>query len=109
MLCILSLSCLDLELIQDVEGYTNYYVPVYSPYSTYTSRYNYFVTISVSDLPSDHSTSIQVNGNDEGNIQGGSSREFEVRSTESHIFQVQEYSFCQSVYNNLNSFLMPTI
>lgn len=91
ILCILPFSYLDLESIRDAEAYTDYYVPVYYPYSTYASRQNYFVTISISDLPSDRSTSIQINGNDEGTIQGGSSREFEVRSTESHNFQVQEY------------------
>ncbi|MEM4250427.1 MAG: SHOCT domain-containing protein [Candidatus Bathyarchaeia archaeon] len=73
------------------QTYYDYYIPYYYPYSSYLARGRYVVTISISGLPSEYSVDINVNGNLAGTVQGGSSKQFEVRSTESNIFQVESY------------------
>ncbi|WP_455369336.1 hypothetical protein [[Eubacterium] cellulosolvens] len=69
----------------------SYYGYSYYPYSYYSSFTTYIVTISISGLPAEHSTIIEIDGNEEGTIQGGSSKEFEVSSRESHVFSVSSY------------------
>jgi len=71
--------------------YYDYYIPYYYPYSSYVSRGTYTVTVSVSGLPSENSATINIDGNAAGTVPGGSSKQFEVRSTESHVFQVESY------------------
>jgi hypothetical protein len=73
------------------QTYYDYYIPYYYPYSSYLSRGRYVVTISISGLPSEYSVDVNINGNLAGAVQGGSSKQFEVRSTESNIFQVESY------------------
>ena len=73
-------------------SYTGY-VPYYYPYSSqYSSQYGkYIATVSISGLPSEYSATVKINGNDAGTVQGGSSKQFEVRSAESNVFQVENY------------------
>ena len=65
------------------------YVSAYYPYYTYVTHAQYFVTISISGLPSEYSAVVKINGNDAGIINGGSSEEFEVESTQSNVFQIE--------------------
>jgi len=71
----------------------SYYGYSYYPYSYYPYSYTttYVVTISISGLPPEHSATVEIDGNEEGTIQGGSSKEFEVSSRESHVFSVPTY------------------
>jgi uncharacterized membrane protein len=69
----------------------SYYGYSYYPYSYSSSFTTYVVTISIFGLPAEHSTTIEIDGNEEGTIQGGSSKEFEVSSRESHVFSVSTY------------------
>ena len=69
----------------------SYYGYSYYPYSYSSSFTTYIVTISISGLPTEHSTIIEIDGNEEETIQGGSSKEFEVSSRESHVFSVSTY------------------
>ncbi|WP_455369846.1 hypothetical protein, partial [[Eubacterium] cellulosolvens] len=69
--------------------YSEPYVSGQYPYSTYVTHSQYFVTISLSGLPSEYSAIVKINGNDAGTVKGGSSKEFEVESTKSHVFQIE--------------------
>ncbi|MCK5627633.1 hypothetical protein KAI23_06660, partial [Candidatus Bathyarchaeota archaeon] len=69
--------------------YSELYVSAQYPYSTYITHSQYFVTISISGLPSEYSAIVKINGNDAGTVKGGSSKEFEVESTKSHVFQIE--------------------
>jgi uncharacterized membrane protein len=69
----------------------SYYGYSYYPYSYYSSFTTYIVTISIFGLPAEHPTIIEIDGNEEGTIQGGSSKEFEVSSRESHVFSISNY------------------
>ncbi|MGB6681093.1 MAG: hypothetical protein WBF08_07215 [Candidatus Bathyarchaeia archaeon] len=80
-------SILIRETIND--DYSEPYVSAQYPYSTYVTHSQYFVTISISGLPSEYSAVVKINGNDAGTVKGGSSKEFEVESTKSHIFQIE--------------------
>jgi hypothetical protein len=65
------------------------YVSAYYPYSTYVTHLQYSVAISVSGIPSEYSAVVKINGNDAGIINGGSSEEFKVESTQSNVFQIE--------------------
>jgi uncharacterized membrane protein len=69
----------------------SYYGYSYYPYSYYSSITTYIVTISISGLPAEYSVTIEIDGNNEGTIQGGSSKEFEVSSRGPHVFSVLTY------------------
>ena len=89
---VLLISCTSgSAFIQDMKTYGQYdpYYPEYYPYSTYYSHSSYSVTIQISGLPSEYSTSIVINGGDSVGIQGGSTKNFEVRSIETNIFEVE--------------------
>jgi len=51
----------------------------------------YTVTISITGLPAEYSTTIEIDGNDQGTTAGGSSKQFQVTSADSHTFQVDSY------------------
>jgi hypothetical protein len=75
--------------VQDTMTYGEYgpYYPEYYPYSTYLTHGQYDVAIQISGLPPEYSTNIKIDGMDAGDVQGGSSKNFEVRSTEAHVFE----------------------
>jgi hypothetical protein len=79
--------------IQEVKAqpYYDFYIPYYYPYSAYSSSGKYSVTVSVSGVPSEYSTTVKIDGNPEGAVPGGSSKKFEVRSSDSHVIQVEDY------------------
>jgi len=87
--------------IQEVaaQGYYTYdvtiadwiWVPWYQPYSWRPGSGRYAVTTSILGVPPEHSTTVKIDGNIVGTVPGGSSKDFEVESTESHIFQVESY------------------
>lgn len=90
MLCaVLAASPIQEVAAQYYYYYYDGYVPYYYPYSREYGRYA--VTVSISGLPSEYSTTVKMNGNAAGTIQGGSSKQFEARSAESHVFQVDNY------------------
>ncbi|WP_455283261.1 SHOCT domain-containing protein, partial [[Eubacterium] cellulosolvens] len=86
-------------------GYYSYYYPTtyygyWAPYAGYqygnTSYYSGLtgtatVEISIEGLPSDYYAYIWIDGEEQGSIQGGSSEEFQVSNTESHLFEIESY------------------
>ncbi|MCW4043633.1 MAG: hypothetical protein NWE90_07920, partial [Candidatus Bathyarchaeota archaeon] len=88
-------------------GYNTYYYPTtyygyWAPYDGYYGQYgstSYYpgltgtstVKISISGLPSDYYAYIWIDGEEQGSIQGGTSEEFQVSNTESHLFEIESY------------------
>ncbi|WP_455279300.1 SHOCT domain-containing protein, partial [[Eubacterium] cellulosolvens] len=86
-------------------GYSTYYYP--TTYYGYWAPYGYgqygntsyysglagasLVEISIEGLPSDYYSYIWIDGEEQGSIQGGSSKEFQVSNTESHLFEIESY------------------
>jgi hypothetical protein len=88
-----SSNLLQCSPIQETKAqtYYDYYIPYYIPYSSYGSYGKYTATISVSGLPSNYSTNVMIDGKDQGTVAGGASKQFQVTSTDSHTFQVDNY------------------
>jgi len=91
LIVILTSNSLGSILIRETinNDYYEPYVSAQYPYSTYVTHSQYFVTISISGLPSEYSAIVKINGNDAGTVKGGSSKEFEVESTKSNVFQIE--------------------
>ncbi len=93
-LCAIPLSnILQFSSIKETKAqmYNDYYIPYYIPYSSYGSYGKYTATISVSGMPSNYSTNVMIDGKAQGAVAGGASKQFQVNSTDSHTFQVDNY------------------
>ncbi|MGQ9543720.1 MAG: SHOCT domain-containing protein [Candidatus Bathyarchaeia archaeon] len=77
------------DLIRSVEAQIYDWVAWYYPYSLRTAKYS--VRVSISGIPSDSTATLRVDGNVVGTVPGGSTKEFEVAATATHIFEVESY------------------